>query len=61
MLFPKKEDLVGSGNSNTAIVPNGYRQVGSIVYKATRNGEFSIKHKSKEIHIDISLFECYYH
>ena len=61
VLSPQKEDLVGSGKSNTAIIPKGYRGVGSIVYKATQNGEFSIRHDSKEIHLDISLFECYYH
>jgi len=61
IIFPQKEDLVGSGKSNTAKIPEGYRKVGSIVYKATRNGAFSINHNKKEIHLDISLFECYYH
>jgi len=58
---PQKEDLVGSGKSNTAIIPKGYRGVGSIVYKATSNGVFSIRYAGKEIRLDISLFECYYH
>lgn len=61
VIFPQKENLIGSGKSNTAIIPKGYRAVGSIVYKATRNGEFSITHDNKKIHLDISLFECYYH
>jgi len=61
VFFPQKENLVGSGKSNTAIIPKGYRGVGSIVYKATQNGEFSIIHNTNEIHLDIGLFECYYH
>lgn len=61
ILFPQKKELVGSGKSNTAIIPEGYRGVGSIIYKATKNGEFSIKHKGKQIRLDISLFECYYY
>ena len=60
-IFPQKENLVGSGKSNTAIIPKGYRGVGSIVYRATKNGEFSITHDNKKIRIDISLFECFYH
>jgi len=61
VIFPQKENFIGNGKSNTAIIPKGYRGVGSIVYKATRNGEFSITHDNKKIHLDISLFECYYH
>lgn len=61
VIFPQKENLVGSGKSNTAKIPDGYRGVGSIVYKATRNGEFKITQNNRIIHIDISLFECYYH
>jgi hypothetical protein len=61
VVFPPKKKLVGSGKSNTAIIPKGYRGVGSIIYKATRNGELSITHDNNKIQIDISLFECYYH
>ena len=45
----------------TATTPDGYRNVGVITFKATSNGEFSIIHKSVEIRIDISPYECYYH
>ena len=61
IIYPGKEDSVGRGKSNTALIPEGFRGVGSIVYQATQNGEFSIRHDNKEIYLDISLFECYYH
>ena len=47
--------------SLTATIPPGYRGVGTITFKATKNGEFSIFQDGKEIRIDISPYECYYH
>ncbi len=58
---PKKTDLIGSGGSYTARIPEGYRTVGSIVFKATNKGEFRIKNQGKVIRLDISLDEHYYH
>jgi hypothetical protein len=43
ILFADPSELVGDGKSNTAIIPKGYRGVGSRVFKATKNGEFSIQ------------------
>lgn len=57
---PKKE-LVGSGKSNTATIPHGFRGVGSITFKANINGEFSISHAGQTIKLDISLCDYYYY
>ena len=56
-----KNELVGSGKSNTATIPQGFRGVGSITFKANINGEFSIKHADQTIRLDISLCDYYYH
>ena len=56
-----KKELVGSGKSNTAIIPQGCRGVGSITFKANINGEFDIKHADQTIRLDISLCDYYYH
>ena len=57
---PKKE-LVGSGKSNTATIPQGFRGVGSITFRANSNGEFSIKFAGQTIRLDISLCDYYYY
>ena len=57
----EKKELVGSGESNTATIPQGYRAVGSFTFKANINGEFNIKHAGKIIKLDISLCDYYYH
>jgi hypothetical protein len=56
-----KKELVGSGKSNTATIPRGFRGVGSITFKANINGEFDIKHAGQTIRLDISLCDYYYH
>ena len=56
-----QSELVGSGKSNTATIPQGFRGVGSITFKANINGEFSIKHADQIIRLDISLCDYYYH
>jgi hypothetical protein len=56
-----KKELVGNGKSNTATIPQGFRAVGSLTFKANINGEFSIKHTGKIIKLDISLCDYYYH
>ena len=56
-----KNELVGSGKSNTATIPQGFRGVGSITFKANINGEFSIKHADQIIRLDISLCDYYYY
>ena len=53
--------LVGDGKSNTATIPQGFRAVGSITFKANANGEFSIEHDGQPIRLDISLCDYYYH
>jgi hypothetical protein len=56
-----KNELVGSGKSNTATIPQGFRGVGSITFKANIDGEFSIQHAGQTIRLDISLCDYYYH
>ena len=56
-----QNELVGSGKSNTATIPQGFRGVGSITFKANINGEFSIKHADQIIRLDISLCDYYYY
>lgn len=58
---PPKKELVGSGKSNTAVIPQGFRQVGFITFRANINGEFSIKHAGQTIRLDLSLCDHYYH
>ena len=41
--------------ANSASIPDGYHAIGGITFKATKNGEFAIKHNGKEIRIDISF------
>jgi hypothetical protein len=61
VVIADKKELVGSGESNTATIPQGFRAVGSLTFKANINGEFSIKHAGKIIRLDISLCDYYYH
>jgi len=56
-----QKGLVGNGKSNTSLIPQGFRGVGSITFKANINGEFSIKHAGQTIKLDISLCDYYYH
>ena len=56
-----QNELVGSGKSNIATIPQGLRGVGSITFKANINGEFSIKHADQIIRLDISLWDYYYY
>lgn len=58
---PDTDELVGSGKSNTATIPQGHRGVGVITFKANYNGEFSIEHAGQEIWLDISLCDYYYY
>jgi hypothetical protein len=55
------KDILADRKSATASIPEGYRNVGVITFKAVRTGEFSITHNGKEIRIDISPYECYYY
>ncbi len=52
---PKETDLPKIIEANTASIPEGYHIIGGLTFKATKNGEFAIKHKGKEIRIDISF------
>ena len=61
ILFAETSALVGDGKSNTAIIPKGYRRMGSLVCKVTKNGEFSIQKGEQTIRVDISLYDCYCH
>jgi hypothetical protein len=56
-----KNELVGNGKSNTAIIPKGFRAVGSMTFKANINGEFSINYAGQTIRLDLSLCDYYYH
>jgi hypothetical protein len=56
-----EEKLLGNRKSFTATIPAGYRSIGIITFKANRNGAFTINHKNKTIHLDISPYECFYH
>lgn len=57
----KDVEISSDKKSFTAGIPDGYRNVGSITFKATKNGEFQMKVDSKIIRLDISLYECFYH
>ncbi len=57
----QRDELVGEGKSNTATIPQGFRGVGAITFKANINGEFSIEHHGQIIRLDISLCDYYYH
>ncbi len=57
----ENNELIGDGKSNTATIPQGFRAVGSITFKANVNGEFTIKHDGQSINLDISLCDYYYH
>jgi hypothetical protein len=61
VVTPEKKELVGSGESNTATIPQGFHAVGFLTFKANINGEFSIKHAGNIIRLDISLCDYYYH
>lgn len=61
VLTPSQNGLVGSGKSNTAIIPQGYRGVGAITFMANINGEFSIIHGGQTIWLDMSLCDYYYY
>jgi len=52
---PKEDDLPAIREANSASIPDGYHTIGSLTFKATKNGEFSIKHDGKEIRVDISF------
>jgi hypothetical protein len=61
IIVPGKDELVGSGKSNTATIPQGHRGVGVLTFKANDNGEFSIEHAGRTIRLDISLCDYYYY
>ncbi len=52
---PKETDPPKIIEANSASIPDGYHSIGSLTFKATKNGEFSIKHKGKEIRVDLSF------
>lgn len=58
---PPKKELVGSGKSNTATIPQGFRKIGFITFRANINGEYKIKHAGQTIRLDLSLCDCYYY
>lgn len=58
---PKETDPKAIIEANSAGLPDGYHSIGALTFKATKNGEFSIKHNGKEIRIDISFdADAYY-
>ena len=58
----EKNGLVGDGKSNTASIPQGFRGVGVITFKANVNGELSIELATHQtIRLDISLCDYYYY
>ncbi|MDP2907092.1 MAG: hypothetical protein Q8O03_04075 [Nanoarchaeota archaeon] len=58
---PKETDIPQIIEANSASIPDGYHNIGSLTFKATKNGEFAIKHNGKEIRIDISFDGDYYY
>lgn len=62
LTYPKDNVPVAIKEANTADIPKGYHNVGpSLTFKATKNGEFSIRPYGKEIKVDISFdADCYY-
>jgi len=62
VVAPEQNGLVGDGKSNTATIPQGFRGVGAITFKANVNGEFSIELADHQtIRLDISLCDYYYY
>jgi hypothetical protein len=55
LTYPKENALPAHKEANTANIPDGYHSIGGLTFKATKNGEFAIKHNGKEIRIDISF------
>ena len=41
--------------ANNASIPEGYHNITNLTFKATKNGEFTITHKGKEIRVDLSF------
>lgn len=52
---PKEDAHEKIKEANSAGIPDGYQTIGNIHFKATKNGEFSVKHNGKEIRVDISF------
>ncbi|MBM3199539.1 hypothetical protein FJZ53_01290 [Candidatus Woesearchaeota archaeon] len=52
---PTEDMPLAIREANSASIPDGYHTIGSLTFKATKNGEFSIFHKGKEIRVDISF------
>lgn len=52
---PKEDAPPAIVKANSASIPDGYHTIGSLTFKATKNGEFSIKHNGKEIRVDLSF------
>ncbi len=55
LTHPKETDPPKIIEANTASVPDGYHSIGALTFKATKNGEFSIKHNGEEIRVDLSF------
>ena len=53
--FADTSELVGDGKSNTAIIPKRCRGMGSLSFKATKNGEFYI-HKGNRLIVRLKIF-----
>lgn len=52
---PKEDGNEKLKEANTAGIPDGYHTIGNIHFKATKNGELTIRPHGKEIRIDISF------
>lgn len=61
LTYPAPESSPGRIKANTASVPEGHSPLWLLFFKATRNGEFEIRHKNQTIRIDISFHETEYH
>lgn len=61
LTYPKEDAPEKIKEANNASIPDGYNNIGNIHFKATKNGEFSIKHNGKEIRIDISFDDFNYY
>jgi len=55
LTYPEEDDPPVIKEANTASIPEGYKSIENLTFKANKNGEFSINHNGKEIRIDISF------
>lgn len=55
IIHPKENDPEAIKEANTGSEPEGYRRIGFLVFKATKNGEFTIKPNGQEIRVDLSF------